>query len=1052
MAEEQIIVDIKVDSKDVDTADKRIDKLTDSIEVLGNSIKDARDQNKKYKKEQQDLNEQYRQGKITAEQYEKGVDTINKKIKDNNKRIAENSIELQKQKRERNANIKLINSESNSRDQLRQKVAILTKEYNELNTETKEGRDRSDALQKELKQLNKELNEGSKASGNFKDNIGNYPEAAGGAIISLEAIGDGLENVGGSSAGAVGGIKSIGAAFKALLANPVVLVLAAIVGALSALFSAFKRSESGSKLLGKAMAGLKGIMAVVTKLADAIGNAFTSSMDDAGESTVSFWEKLKQNFVNRITGLLDLMRSVGDGISALFSGSAEELEKAGEKAKTALIQIGTGLDELQQEEAVEGFKKLRDEAVKITKSFIDLEAAQRANRASVRFLEKDVAKLSAEFEMLAEVAGDDTRNMEEMRQAAIDAGEAAATLATKQVKLSKARLSIINQEVAVRRGAGEDIQDLLDEQAQAEVALTEAKSQAAIAQQKILIEQRKIERDLFEQNLDILLDVGDKIKTEQEKAIKNESFTLAKRRKLLADSQAALEANFAAIKDEYKLYGVTAEQINDVISASDAKQANAKLKALGLNEIANNRLREIILERKQAELDFNDLQIELDEEELERKMEANETIKEIDEEFALSQIEDAEELRDKLIEIEKRKLELKLEDETLLAEEREALAKETESNIKEINDEFREGELEDIADREEKLRESFVRITELTSEFVGAEGLLFASMSANIVKSFEDGKLSIEGVLGAISAASNAMFDRMDERRAQQAADIQKEREEELQRIDEQLDSQLQKLRDEAFKEVDLLQQEKDEKALIELKALADSGDADAIFKLKQIEAEEAFIKAKEEAEEAAAEAKTKLEEETKKKSDRLKLKQFEADKKKALIDIAIATAVGAAKALPNVFLAAAVAVLGAASAALVARKRPPRFEKGTNDIVNIGGSHASGNDVDVWGYSGNSSQYFGKVEKGEAMPVIKKSAVNDYQIAKLNGRFSPSNGRKYQDGTPDITTPQNETQNNEAFLNNLVAAFSNIQIVTKIEDVTKEARKKAKIVSNSKV
>jgi hypothetical protein len=35
------------------------------------------------------------------------------------------------------------------------------------------------------------------------------------------------------------------------------------------------------------------------------------------------------------------------------------------------------------------------------------------------------------------------------------------------------------------------------------------------------------------------------------------------------------------------------------------------------------------------------------------------------------------------------------------------------------------------------------------------------------------------------------------------------------------------------------------------------------------------------------------------------------------------------------------------------------------------------------------NKQFFGKVERGEAMPVIRKSAINDYQIAKLNGAFS---------------------------------------------------------------
>ena len=119
--------------------------------------------------------------------------------------------------------------------------------------------------------------------------------------------------------------------------------------------------------------------------------------------------------------------------------------------------------------------------------------------------------------------------------------------------------------------------------------------------------------------------------------------------------------------------------------------------------------------------------------------------------------------------------------------------------------------------------------------------------------------------------------------------------------------------------------------------------------------------------------------------------------------------------------------------------------------MLTFGDSHASGNDVDVWGFSGNSKQYFGKVERGEAMPVIKKSAVNDYRISMLNGQFNPSNRMIFQNGTPDIVN-QNQAQNNELFTSQLITAISNIEIIAKIEDVTKAARKKVQIVDNSKV
>jgi hypothetical protein len=189
------------------------------------------------------------------------------------------------------------------------------------------------------------------------------------------------------------------------------------------------------------------------------------------------------------------------------------------------------------------------------------------------------------------------------------------------------------------------------------------------------------------------------------------------------------------------------------------------------------------------------------------------------------------------------------------------------------------------------------------------------------------------------------------------------------------------------------------------------------------------------------------------KKASALKLKQFNADKAKAITDIAIQTAVGAAKALPNLILAGIVTAFGLTQGIIVAAKKPPKFAQGTSDIVNIGGSHASGNDVDVWGFSGGQRQHFGKVEKGEAMPVIKKSAANNYMVAKLNGKFSGRGGGSFANGTPDILTEQaTQTRNNTELATIMTNAIKEVQIVAKIEDITKEAGKKIEIVDNSKV
>lgn len=67
------------------------------------------------------------------------------------------------------------------------------------------------------------------------------------------------------------------------------------------------------------------------------------------------------------------------------------------------------------------------------------------------------------------------------------------------------------------------------------------------------------------------------------------------------------------------------------------------------------------------------------------------------------------------------------------------------------------------------------------------------------------------------------------------------------------------------------------------------------------------------------------------KKQRELDKKKAIADKQKAIFDIIINTAIAVVKALPNVFLAAATGVLGAAQLATVLAQPIPKFAKGTN-------------------------------------------------------------------------------------------------------------------------
>ena len=89
-----------------------------------------------------------------------------------------------------------------------------------------------------------------------------------------------------------------------------------------------------------------------------------------------------------------------------------------------------------------------------------------------------------------------------------------------------------------------------------------------------------------------------------------------------------------------------------------------------------------------------------------------------------------------------------------------------------------------------------------------------------------------------------------------------------------------------------------------------------------------------------------------------------------------------------------------------------------------------------------------GKVEKGEAMPVIRKSAINDYMIAKLNGKFQPT-GNKFETGTNNIIQ-ENATPSMTS--EQMTKAIERANIFVKVEDITKKVAKKVEVTDNAKI
>lgn len=315
----------------------------------------------------QELTKAYKAGQVTQEEYV-----------EENIRLQQN---LKKNQQQAQTLTKVINTESNSRNALKLRVAQLTREYDNLNVKTVAGAKRADELQKELSQLNAEITKSSKSAGLFNDQIGNYPDAFGDAAKQIKVAGV-----------SVGDMGSQLAAF----ANPAT----AAIGVLGALGAAYSKSTSGSRDLAFAS---KQLSVVVGQLTEDFGNLVSGgSGGGGGGGPVS---QLTNQYLKLIQ-FVPVIKAIDLFSSNALSNYIESLRKVGEEAALA--------DE-----------KLR--ALEISRAFAAGFAKDDERRA----------------ELARRIRDDETKTLEERYQAALKIDPILETAAQRTITVINAQIQAI---------------------------------------------------------------------------------------------------------------------------------------------------------------------------------------------------------------------------------------------------------------------------------------------------------------------------------------------------------------------------------------------------------------------------------------------------------------------------------------------------------------------------------------------------------------------------------------------------------------------------------
>lgn len=346
----------------------------DAIQKIGNFTNTVN----RAKEDQKLFKEELKNGQITQKEYSRSMEESNAVIKVNQQSVASLRKEIQN-------NIKIENEQIGSLQSLKAQLSNATKAYNEMSREERQGAKGQDMV-KHIQSISNELKDAEGNIGLFNRSVGGYQDALASALGSGNAFAVGIlrqATAAGTAAGVMGALKgavmSLGTAMKALLANPIILVLTAVVGIIATLTAAFKKNEEG----------MSKIQAVVSKVG-VVFNALLKALEPIATFLVD--------------GLLWAFDRVSEGLEKTMKGIASALEFLGFDSAAASLREWT--DEVSAATKAAGdLLKAQDLIMKLNREQTTLNAEIDASLANITAsLNKEGISLSQKIKLLRQEA------------------------------------------------------------------------------------------------------------------------------------------------------------------------------------------------------------------------------------------------------------------------------------------------------------------------------------------------------------------------------------------------------------------------------------------------------------------------------------------------------------------------------------------------------------------------------------------------------------------------------------------------------------------------
>lgn len=384
-----------------------------------------------------------------------------------------------------------------------------------------------------IAQVNKELGQvkqGLKETGATATSTGKQIEGSTGSFSKLK---EQMTALPGPLGAAGEGVGKLNQSFKALLANPVGLVILAIVAALALLYKAFENSFSGGQKMEQVFAGIK---AAAQSLFDNLGHI--------GSAIVKFF---KFDFSGAVAEIKGVAKAAGEAYTAMSNLTEQaqklhqeqlknDLEQAERQKKLAILREQATDDSISPAKRKAALKELQAEAEENAKQDIDLAKRTTENLIAQKTLEKDGA----------------LKNQDEINEAKIKQIQVETDNANELRRIGKQVTAADKQEIAERKAAA---------------------SAAAEQRKKDLEPAKALELKLIEDNYLLHLDANEKLfELERRKHAENLKILKKGNQDTLAEiirNNAVVNAITAKALSESADY---TQKVNDVITAGALAQ------------------------------------------------------------------------------------------------------------------------------------------------------------------------------------------------------------------------------------------------------------------------------------------------------------------------------------------------------------------------------------------------------------------------------------------------------------------------------------------------